>query len=146
MDFQDLITSVASVLSALAEFPSVNTHEPQSVPSDSITCAVWAQEIEPDPQASGLPTTSARITLAVRLYSSMNQQPYDQIDPAVMNATSAVFAAFSGDFTLGGTVRNVDLMGMKAQAGYVQQDGQTLRVMTITVPIVVNDLWEQVAA
>lgn len=76
----------------------------------------------------------------------MNQQPYDQIDPAVMNATSAVFAAFSGDFTLGGTVRNVDLMGMKAQAGYVQQDGQTLRVMTITVPIVVNDLWEQVAA
>jgi hypothetical protein len=59
-------------------------------------------------------------------------------------------AAYSGDFELGGNVRNVDLLGqasegLTAQAGYLEQDGKLYRVMTINLPLIVNDVWNQVA-
>jgi hypothetical protein len=42
----------------------------------------------------------------------------------------------------------VDLLGqfgtpLSAQAGYVNQDGRLFRIMTITLPLVVNDVWGQ---
>jgi hypothetical protein len=42
----------------------------------------------------------------------------------------------------------VDLLGsagapLSAQAGYLNQDGRLFRVMTLTLPIIVNDVWDQ---
>jgi hypothetical protein len=86
----------------------------------------------------------------VRLYTSAVQQPYDAIDPALMTAMSTLCAAYSADFQLDGLVFEVDLLGaygpsMGATAGYILQDGVTLRVMTITLPLIIDDLWAQVA-
>jgi hypothetical protein len=106
---------------------------------------VWAQEIGPNPEASGLAVTSADVEFNVRLYMALNSQAPDAIDPAMMNATSLLLAAYNGDFTLDGLVRNIDVMQAKAQAGYANQNGQILRMMTISLPIVINDLWVQVA-
>jgi hypothetical protein len=33
---------------------------------------------------------------------------------------------------------------LSAQAGYINQDGKLMRVMTIMLPLVVNDAWVQV--
>lgn len=147
-DFQDLVDAIVSHALALGVFASVNGHQPQSIPTvdSDITCAVWTQEIEPFPEGSGLSSTTGRVEMNMRLYSSLNQEPQDAIDPGLMNAVSKVFAAFSGDFTLDGTVRDVELLQMGAKAGYIPQDDQTLRVMTITIPIVINDMWDQVAS
>jgi hypothetical protein len=60
--------------------------------------------------------------------------------------------AYSGDFTLGGEVVFVDLLGqtgaqqLEGQAGYLSAgDGQMYRVFTITVPVVIDDLFDQEA-
>ena len=145
MDFNDLISAVTSHAQALGVFDSVNGYQPTSVPGSGMTCAVWAQVIVPDPAASGLDATAADVILNVRLYMALNAQEPDMIDPAMMNATSSLLAAYNGDFTLDGLARNIDVMKAKAVAGYVDQGGQTLRVITISLPIVINDLWAQTA-
>lgn len=145
-DFQDLISAVISQAKSLGVFDSFNGSQPTSVPNTGMTFAVWAQEIAPDPVASGLAATAADIELNVRLYMALNPQAPDTIDPAMMNATSKLLAAYNGNFTLDGLVRNIDVLQAKAVAGYIDQSGQILRVITISLPIVINDLWEQVAA
>lgn len=144
-DFNDLISAVMSPAEALGVFDSVNGHQPDSVPNSGMTCAVWAQEIAPDPAASGLAATAADIELNVRLYMALNAQAPDAIDPAMMNATIDLLGAYNGDFTLDGLARNIDVMQAVAKAGYIEQSGQILRIMTISLPIVFNDMWVQSA-
>jgi PKD repeat protein len=148
LDAAGIIAAVESHALASGRFGSVNGHEPRTAPGGGLTAAVWAQTIEPVPAGSGLSQTTIRLALAVRVYTSMLAQPADAIDPAVIAAVDALMAAYSGDFTLGSTVRNVDLLGqagvpLRADAGYLQQDGQTLRVVTITLPLICSDVWEQ---
>lgn len=153
LDFTALIGAVESHAQQLGVFDQVNGHEPVSgaTPGNGITFAVWYQHIGPDPTASGLSATSALVTMQARLYTPANQQPYDAIDPAVASATTLLMAALSADFDLGGLVRNIDLLGstgtgLSAEAGYVTTpDNTQLRVMTVTIPCIVNDVWLQAA-
>jgi hypothetical protein len=99
---------------------------------------------------SGLASTSTRLALYVRLYTSLVQQEPDAIDPALMDALDWLMAAYSGDFSLGGLVRQVDLLGtygdpLSARAGYLAEAGAEYRVLTITLPLIVSDLWDQEA-
>jgi ATP phosphoribosyltransferase regulatory subunit HisZ len=142
---------VISFALATGDFDSVNGHEPKSAPGNGITCAVWAQMIEPI-RAGGLAMTSGRVTLEQRIYTNFIQQPFDAIDPNVMAAVANLMDAYSGDFNFGGDaeVRNVDLLGaygtaLSAQAGYIDIDKKIYRVMTLTVPVIINDMFAQVA-
>ena len=74
------------------------------------------------------------------------------IDPKVMAAVTDYMGSLSGDFLLGnvGGVRNVDLLGqtgqaLDAQAGYIEIDKTVFRVMTIQIPVIINDMFVQVA-
>ena len=150
MDVSGIVSAVTSHAKATGLFQGVNGHEPKAAPQNGLTCAVWADSVGPVPGASGLQVTTAYVVLSVRLYTSMVQQPYDSIDPKLMDAVDKLLTAYSGDFQLGGKVRNVDLLGMfgselSAQAGYINQDSKIYRVMTITLPLVVNDTWNQAA-
>lgn len=144
-DFENLISAVTSQAQALGVFDAVNGHQPTDVPNTGMTCAVWAQVMAPDPEASGLAATAASVELNVRLYMALNPQAPDTIDPQMMNAASQLLGAYNGDFTLDGLVRDIDVLQARADAGYMDQAGQILRVITITLPIVINDLWTQSA-
>lgn len=129
-------------------FEAVNGHEPTSAPGNDLTAAVWSQRIAPVPRGSGLQVTTGLVVFYLRIYQNMLMEPQDSIDPSVLNAVDHLFAVYSGDFTLGGLVKNVDLLGssgtaLSAEAGYINQDGRIYRAMTITVPLIVNDLWSQ---
>lgn len=144
-----ILDAVVSHALSLGFFEAVNTHEPKSSPGHGLSAAVWVQDIGPGP-GSGLASTSSLLVLNLRLYTSMLTEPQDAIDPNLMDALDALMAAYHGDFTLDGLVRNVDVFGaggvpLRAQAGYITQDSTLLRVMTIALPLIVNDLWEQVA-
>ena len=144
-----LLAAIESHALSLGRFDRVNTHEPKNAPGSGLTCAIWADRIEPARGASGLAATTSRVTFNIRVYTSMLQEPQDAIDPAVMEAVDALMAAYSGDFELGGQARNVDLLGqtgtpMQAQAGYLTIGSTMYRVVTVTLPVLVNDLWEQV--
>lgn len=149
LDIAAILDGVVSHALMLGLFERVNAHEPANAPGHGLTCAVWADSVAPLPAGSGLASTSARVVFNARIYTSMLQEPADAIDPNMVAAVDALMSAYSGDFELGGSVRNVDLLGqagvpLSAQAGYLQQDGQLFRVMTIVLPVIVNDVWEQV--
>ncbi|MFE4716859.1 hypothetical protein ACFRLW_10460 [Streptomyces sp. NPDC056728] len=147
MDVLGILDAVESHAAASGYFERVNGHEPKSAPTTGgLTAAVWIDSIAPVP-TSGLSSTSGRLLVMVRLYSPLSE-PEDAVDRDLMSAVSALFAAYCGHFTLGGLVRQVDVRGahgagLSARAGYLEQDSATFRVFTLTVPLIVNDLWEE---
>lgn len=148
LDVTSILAALISHAQAIGHLEQVNQHEPKSAPQGLLTGAIWAQETRPIPALSGLASTTAAAVFMVRLYKNMLSEPQDAIDPDVMTAMDALMAAYSGDFTLGGLVMEIDLLGahgqpLAAKAGYVPQDGRLYRVVDIFVPCVVNDLWSQ---
>lgn len=150
LNSQAVIDAVVSHALASGRFESVNTHEPKgALPAGGFRAAVWADSIKPVPLASGLAATSALLTLNLRIYLGMVTEPQDAIDSAVVAAVDTMMAAYSADFTLGGLIRNVDLLGqfgaaLEARAGYLILGSAMYRVITIVLPLVVNDAWTQV--
>lgn len=148
-----LVDRLSSHAASLGYFETVNTHEPKNAPGNGLHAVVWADSIGPARGQSGLTHTSALVVMNVRLYCSFVAEPQDMIDPNLMEAVDALVAAYSGDFELGGLARTVDLLGtasgnqapLSARAGYLEQDKKIFRIFTITVPLIVNDAWEQVA-
>jgi hypothetical protein len=150
IDSAVIVDAVASHALALGLFESVNRAEPTGEPSRAgITAAVWVQAIAPYPAASGLRLTSARLQLSIRLYRRAEVLPGDEIDPDMLRAVDRLIAAYSRSFTLGGAVRNVDLLGaagtpLSAEAGWVEFGSTSYRVMTVTLPLILSNVWEQV--
>jgi len=143
-----ILAAVKSHALATGLFEQVLGHEPKSAPGNGLTAAVWVQSLRPV-ASSGLASTSARLQLSLRVYTNMLQEPQDDIDTRILGAVDVLMAAYSADFTLGGLVRDVDLLGadgdpLSADAGYLEQDGKLYRVIVISLPLVVNDLYGQV--
>lgn len=145
-----LIDAVASQVMAAGFFDAVNGAEPKGAPPDTgLTAAVWVQDLSPVQAQSGLATTTMLFTVSVRLYTSMIAEPQDMIDPQLMAAVDVLMNAYTGNFSLGGLIESIDLLGraspgLRGDAGYVQLDNKMFRVFTITVPMLVNDVYVQV--
>lgn len=147
LDTLSILNAVQSHAMASGHFERVNRHEPKNAPGNGLSAAIWVDRIEPV-QSSGLSSSSAIVTLNIRVYTNMLAEPQDAIDPNIATAVDALIGAYSSDFELGGNVRCVDLLGqsgqgLTAQAGYLEQDHKMYRVMTISLPLIVNDVWSQ---
>lgn len=145
----DILDAVVSDAQRSGYFEKVNTHEPKKAPRTGLTAAIWVQAIEPIALASGLASTSARITFTLRVYQNMLMEPQDMIDPRMMKAVSNLIRRYHDDFDFAGAIRNVDLLGqfgiaLSAQSGYLEVDNQMFRIMDITIPCIVNDVWVQI--
>lgn len=150
LDTTAILNAIVSHAMGLGQFERFTRYEPKSPPGPGISVAFWVQSIGPIPLASGLAETSCRLEITCRFYKPMLTEPQDEIDPQVMAAVDALFTALSGDFSLGGRVRNIDLLGahgvgLSAQAGYQTINQTAYRVMTIVIPLVVNSAWAQEA-
>lgn len=148
MDAAGILAAVRSHAAASGLFDRVAGHEPKNAPGNGLSSASWVQSLAPLPQASGLNITTGYLVLRERLYNPMLQEPQDDIDPNLLAATDTMMGLYSNDFTLGGLVRNVDLLGahgipLRADAGYLEQAGKMFRAYDITLPLVCNDLWTQ---
>lgn len=146
LDIEALVDAVVSHAMLTASFERVNQHEPKNAPGNGLTCAVWMDRV--DPAKSGLNSTSARVAMKVRIYSNMLQEPQDMIDIEAVKAFDLLMKAYNGDFQLDGMIRQVDIMGeygvpLSAIAGYLEQDSRMFRVLDITLPLIVNDVWTQ---
>jgi hypothetical protein len=148
MDYGAIVDGLVSHALTTGQFERVNAHEPKNSPGNGLTAAVSLMSLGPARGQSGLVSTSPLLVCAVRLYTSMTYEPADMIDPNLMQAAQALFEAYSDDFTLDGMVRNVDLLGMtgtplSARAGYVEQSGKVFRIIDITIPMIINDVFDQ---
>lgn len=131
-------------------FDRVQGHEPKNAPGHGLTAAFWWQRVGPVPLGSGLPVTTGRLEIMGRIYSNALQDPPDMIDPNLTDAADYLITAYSADFTLGDTIRNIDLLGtfgtpLQAEAGYITIGGTIFRCADITLPLIINDLWQQAA-
>jgi hypothetical protein len=138
--------ALVSHAQASALFERVNGHDSMNAPGNGLSCSVSLATIDPV-QSSGLSASSARVAFMVRVLGALTE-PQDDIDPTIGDATDALMGAYSGDFELGSNARCIDLLGqagtpLSAKAGYLQIGDKELRLMDITVPIIVNDAWEQ---
>lgn len=148
---QDVLDRLVSFALESGRFESVNQHEPKNSPGTGVTCALWVQRIRPLKQ-SGLNSISGLLHITMRVYLNFRSEPFDYIDPNITSATSDMIGRLCGDFELGGAdnVRAIDLIGISgqsidAQAGYVEIDKTVFRIMTLQVPIIINDMWTEVA-
>ena len=149
LDIQGILAAVESHARSIGGLEDVVTVEPKSAPGNGIYAAIWVSDITPTPGGSGLAAMSVVLTLTVRVMKRMLSLPYGQIDPDMLAVVDQLMAAYAGAFTLGGEVRDVDLFGMygtkmAGRAGYLTLDKSMFRVMDITLPLVINDLWAEV--
>jgi hypothetical protein len=144
---RDVLTSHAQ---ALGLFGQVLKREPLSAPGSGLTYAVWVGDITPLPAASGLASTSVRVVFNGRIYLPADTEPIDDVDIQLTNAATNLMNAYTGDFTLGGSVRNIDLLGatgetMRARYGYLDIGSTTYRIATLTIPTIFSNVWTQEA-
>lgn len=149
VDIDGILNAIVSHALSIGWFDQVNQHEPKDRPPSGVTAAVWVDRVQPV-VSSGLASTSVLMVFNVRLYTSTLQEPQDAIDPTMIKAIDDLYSAYIGDFTLGGLVREVDVRGtygagLDGQAGYLKQDEVMYRVFTISLPVVVNDAWDEEA-
>lgn len=145
-----LMDALVDVCLTLGRFESVNKHEPKGNLSGGKIAAMWVQSIIPLKGEGGLDSTTVRAEFTLRIYGNMLQEPQDEIDPEISDAAELVMSTLSGDFNLGGLAREVDLLGaygtpLSARAGYIVLSQKLYRVMDVTVPIIVDNVWTQVA-
>lgn len=151
MDLAAIQAALADEALTLGVFDRVATHEPKSKPGNGISLVLWAARIEPSRVASGLAAVSTLVIWNARAMIPMLREPQDTIDTDLATAGCAYIEALCGGFTLGGIVRDVDIFGegngtmLAGTMGYLNQDGTMFRVFTITIPIIVNDSFTEVA-
>lgn len=147
LNITGILDAVVTHASEIGRFDVVNRHETKRAPGNGMTASIWVNNVQPI-RTSGLSTTTTRIEFMVRIYSNSLSQPYDDIDTLLTQTLDALFAAYIADFTLGDLIRHVDVFGaygqgLGARAGYINQDGKEFRVLSVTLPVLVDDLWDQ---
>lgn len=149
-DYQALIDTVTDhhLLSGL--FDRVNQHESKKAPGNGLTADIYLEDLLPYPPGSGMQKTSGIVIVASRIMFDMLIEPLDNLDPMMFEAANDLIGRIHGDFTLGGLVRNVDLLGasgqaLRAESGHINIDSKMLRAVEVHIPCIVNDLWDQVA-
>jgi hypothetical protein len=143
-DAEDLFSKVRSIAKGLGVFPAVIGHDPENAPPQGLSCSIMLGPVKPV-LSSGLAAVSGQVTLMVHVWAFAQQRPLDDLDPKVLAATCSLMGAFAGGFTLGGTVREVDLFAMDAAPGYVNFEGKEFRTMQISLPLILNDMFEEAA-
>lgn len=153
LDAKAMQQALASHAAKLAQFDSqIGLHEPRVRPTSDLHAALWLNGITPI-RASGLNTVSARVEWLFRMYTSGEQEPQDEIDAKVLTATDRFVSSLCGDFDLDdqltdGLVRMIDIfggygIGLNAAAGWARWSDGVSRVVTITIPVIVNDVWSE---
>lgn len=150
-----LYDALMSHAMSLKLFEAVTDHEPPNPPGGGLHCAIMLGPLEPI-RSSGLAATSGRLEFQARIYSPRYSLSNSAIDRKILQAATTLMSAYSGDFDLltgnvaAGLVRNIDLLGsygtpLRGTPGWLVQDGAPFRVYEISLPLILNDVFGQVA-
>lgn len=124
-------------------------------PDGKLTALVWLQNVGVAQRASGLNTSAAMLTFMIRVYANQiaRDKPVfvETMPRRLVKAVSNLIRRYHDNFDFGGVCRNVDCLGefvgggLSATSGYEEIGGSWYRMMTLAVPVIVNDVWVQTA-
>lgn len=145
-----ILDQLVSHALTLGLFEVVNTSEPKAAPGWGLSYFLWLDQLDPVPQRSGLASTSVAMIWNGRIMGGAFSEPIDQVDPNMARASATLIGEYHGNYSLGGNVMAVDLLGigpqrLNAKAGYININNKFYRVSTITIPMLVDDVWAQSA-
>lgn len=142
-----VLATVLDVVAKTGKFEAVIGYEPLSAPTERLTAAVFiADEWAPIAESSGLAAADARLVVMVRIMRRALTEPIGDVDLDALEAADAVMDALCADFTLGDSVRQIDVLGnsgqqLSVQPGWATIDKTIFRLMDITVPVEINNVW-----
>jgi hypothetical protein len=144
-----LTAKVVAHAMSTKRFSRVNTSENRSV-SKGLSAELWFQRLTPIGAQSGLASVTVRVEFTLRIRSELPRGNSDQIDPEILKAVDDLLNRYCTNFTLGGAVKEVDIFGangagLESNAGYIKIDDVDYRVVDITLPLIINDVWEEEA-
>ncbi|MCK9929429.1 hypothetical protein MXD62_19970 [Frankia sp. Mgl5] len=145
--------ALISHLMVLGVFDTVSARAPDALPGTGVHGLVAFNRMVPA-RSSGLDATSMVPIFTVFVLVPLEQEPADDIDIVLLEATDPILASLIGDFTLGGLVRMVDVRGseqsgggtgagLTVQTGHMTFPDQRYRFAEITVPLIVNDIYPE---
>ncbi|GIH23004.1 hypothetical protein Aph01nite_13140 [Acrocarpospora phusangensis] len=148
LDLEPMRDALVSHAMACGHFETVNKHESVNAVGAGLHADLWGQHIQPVQAMSGLSSTSVRILFFLRIKTSADAEPRDDIDLLLMNALTHLMGLYTADFELGGAVSYIDLMGehgigLAADLNYFEQDERLYRVGDMVIPLICTDVWEQ---
>jgi hypothetical protein len=151
MDSKAIMNRLVSYGQRCAMFTTVLGHEPKSAPAvdrEAVTLALFSGPI--GHARSGFASTSLRWEIGGRIYLSAFTEPADDIDPLVVDATTAYLAFLCAHYSLDGLIANVDIRGadgdpLLATPGYIEQDSKVFRAMELRIPLIINDVMPEAA-
>lgn len=147
------IREIADELSSRAQrlgyFDNVQWHEPRSLPrlGSQINLAFWSEQLQAV-QSSGLSSLSVRWEVTARVYVGPDSEPGDDIEPRLVEAGAALYAALSSGFSFGGRVRHVDFLGSDGEpliltpGWYDYGNDNVVRTMDLSIPLIINDAFD----
>ena len=142
-----ILNKLISHVKRVGVLKSVLSHEPKNAPPFG-SASVFLREMRAIQAGSGLNKTNALVVWNIRLYQNMLKDPQDSIDTGLLDTMDLLLTSFNSDFTLEGAVKAVDILGMSgvglgAEAGYVEIDRKMYRIIDITLPVLINNVWTQ---
>lgn len=136
-----------SAAKRLGVFEVARVGEFRSAPPNGVCFAVWAQELGSG-VGGGLATTAPLLSATARIYAPGMRKPEQDLETEVLNAADLYLGALNGAFTLGGSARNVDILGeqgdpLKWQFGHIVIDNKISRIADLQVHVVLRSEWTQ---
>lgn len=136
---------IQSHLAASGYLPYNRIGEPKQDIAEELGAAVWLTTATvTQVPLGGSPGTEEVHTVTIRFYMNMLSEPQEQIEFRLMEAVSKLSEDLLGDFTLGGTIRNIDVGGQSGQGlqvtyGFIEIGGTMYRSADLGVPMIVDN-------
>ena len=145
LDTKAILAKLATIGKASGLFVKVDKFEPRGQPGNGVTLFLISGPMRPI-TSSGLNNVSVRWQIDGRVYTPLNYEPASELDAVLTAAAAKYLEALCAQFTLGGLVRCVDVFGsdgepLSATPGYIEQNDKVYRVITLEIPLLINQQW-----
>ena len=147
LNAEAILGKLASIGKSTGLFPGggVKRYEPRGQPANGLTLSLISGPKRPI-RSSGLNNVSLRWQIDGMIYLPMKITPPDDIDVRLTEASAGYLQALCAQFTLGGLVRCIDVLGsdgeeLNATPGYLEANEKTYRVERLMIPLLINQKW-----
>lgn len=143
-----VLQALRDVASKLGCFDKVRLGEWKSPPPLGCVFAVWCNDYGPATDGHGLASTTPLLQATARIYVPGIGKDEETWELKLLNAADLYLAALNAGFTLGGLVRNVDLLAAEGerlhwQFGHIMIDTKVSRTADMQINAVFSDEWPQ---